>query len=207
MLEQALPRPPQARHPRAARIGGVVAGGLAVGVLTSFGQGWLDGPPSAIVNSASAWLVAPFVVGVLMPSYRSAATAGLVACGLQVASYYLASELRGFPSGGAIVVFWTGCAIIGGPVFGLAGRLWRDGPARIRGLGAATLAGAFLAEGGWLYLHVLDRPGTAALWFAVGAGIAVALNRRLRDLRWLVLTVSLGLLGEALLVRALSQPF
>jgi F0F1-type ATP synthase assembly protein I len=39
-----------------------VLAGVCAGVLTSFGQAHLDGALNALVNSASAWLVAPFFV-------------------------------------------------------------------------------------------------------------------------------------------------
>src|SRR6202012_4524239 len=35
---------------------GAAALGLGIGVLTSFGQGWLTGTSNAFVNSESAWL-------------------------------------------------------------------------------------------------------------------------------------------------------
>jgi uncharacterized protein DUF6518 len=37
--------------------------GSLIGVATSFGPGHLDGVLAAFVNSAAAWLVAPFLVG------------------------------------------------------------------------------------------------------------------------------------------------
>lgn len=199
---------PFARARRSLALGAlVIATGIGVGVLTSFGQTWLSGAASAFANSASAWLVAPYVLGALMPSARTAALAGLVACALQVVGYYATSELRGFPSGGAILVFWTAAAIVGGPVFGLAGHLWRTGPVHVRALGPAVLAGVFIAEGTWVYLHVLGYYSTAALWLSIGAVLAASMIRRWRDLRWLALTVGAGLVGEVLLARIYDQSF
>jgi Family of unknown function (DUF6518) len=48
----------------------VVAVGLAVGALTSVGQTYLGGALNAFVNSASAWLIAPFFLGAVMPPPR-----------------------------------------------------------------------------------------------------------------------------------------
>jgi hypothetical protein len=181
--------------------------GVAVGVATSFGQTYLSGAPSAFVNSASAWLLAPFFVGSRMSSDRRAAGAGLVVCALQLVGYYATSQLRGFSSGGAILVFWGLCALVGGPLFGVAGRIWKAGPDRLRGLGAAVLAAAFLAEGTWVYLHVLHRYATAALWIAIGSLLALMMTRDLRELRWLPLTVAAGLAGELLLTQIYAQSF
>jgi hypothetical protein len=186
----------------------VVVLGLAVGSLTSFGQGHLRGALDAFVNSASAWLVAPFIVGFLMSSRRGAAAAGLATCGFQLVGYYAAAQLRGHAAGGAIVAFWAACAVVGGPIFGLAGHLWRTSSPRLRGLGAAVLAAAFLSEGLWSYLHELHYYATAALWIAIGAAVAVLFGRaRLADLRWLGLTVPLGLAGEILLTTIYRQSF
>lgn len=101
-----------------ARAALVVASGLVVGALTSWGQALLDPPFAAFVNSASAWLVAPFLVGICMATRRGAAAAGLSVCVLQLVGYYATAELRGFAAGAsAIVALWLVCAIVGGPVW------------------------------------------------------------------------------------------
>ncbi len=185
----------------------VVVGGLAVGIATSFGQTYLHGALSAFVNSASAWLVVSFFIGSRMTTTRGAAVAGLAVCLLQLVGYYATSELRGFPAGGAILIFWAACAILGGPTFGIAGRTWRAGPLRRRGLGAAVLAAAFIAEGLWLYLHELHHYATAALWIAIGVLLALALIRPVVELRWLALTLPVGIMCEVLLTQVYSRSF
>lgn len=181
--------------------------GIAVGCLTSFGQTYLDAPWSAFANSASGWLLAPFLVGALAGSRRGAAAAGLLTCSLQLVGYYMTSELRGFPPGGSILVFWAACAVIGGPLFGIAGNLWRTGPTRLRGLGGAMMASAFLAEGLWTYLHLLGYRTTAVLWLAIGGALALTLARGVRDLGWLALALPAGLLAEIALSAVYSQAF
>ena len=186
----------------------VVALGLGVGCLTSFGQGHLPGALDAFVNSASAWLVAPFVVGAFMLTRGAAATAGLTTCALQLVGYYVTAHLRGHSPGGAIVVFWGACAVLGGPVFGIAGHLWRSSPGRLRGLGAAVLGSSFVAEGLWSYLHELHYDATAALWITIGASIAVLCARqRVADLRWLAVTLPIAVIGEIVLTTVYRQSF
>ena len=99
----------------------VVVLGVAVGVVTSLGQTNLDRPFAALVNSAGAWLIAPFLVGVLCRRIRGAAFAGAAVCILQLVAYYATAHIRGYAAGEAIVVFWLLCGLIGGPVFGAAG--------------------------------------------------------------------------------------
>jgi hypothetical protein len=185
----------------------LVTGGLAVGSLTSFGQTYLHGALAAFVNSASAWLIAPFFLGAYRASWRAAAVVGLGACLLQLGGYYLTAQLRGFPAGGAILVLWAGCAVLGGPAYGAAGWLWRTGGPRVRGLGAAVLASAFLAEGLWVYLHELRRYATAALWITIGTMLAATMARRVTEARWLALTVPIALAGEVLLTQVYSRAF
>jgi hypothetical protein len=180
-----------------------IAAGLAVGVLTSFGQGVLSGAGNAFVNSASAWLVVPLLVGTLFHRAGSAAWAGLVCCLLQLIGYDITAELRGFAVSTSVEVFWGACALIGGPLFGIAGHLWRFGPATRRGLGPAALAAALIAEGAWNYVHMLQRPVTGALWIGIGAAIALAGLRGRHGWRWLALTLPLGLLAEIALTQIL----
>jgi hypothetical protein len=180
-----------------------VAAGLAVGVLTSFGQGVLSGAGNAFVNSASAWLVVPLAVGMLFPRARSAAWAGLICCLLQLVGYDITAVLRGFAVSTSVESFWGACALIGGPLFGIAGHLWRFGPATRRALGPSALAAAFVAEGAWNYVHTLQRPVTGALWIGIGAAIALAGLRGRQGWRWLALTLPLGLLAEIALTQIL----
>ena len=195
---------------RTPRLLMVVVVGLAVGCATSFGQAHLDQTLNPLVNSASAWLVAPFVVGALMATRGGAAGAGLVTCALQVVGYYATAHLRSIPASHALIVFWTVCALVGGPLFGVAGHLWRAGPPALRGLGAAVLAAAFVAEGLWSYVHELRYYGAAALWLGLGAALAIGLNLArggLGGLRWLALTLPLGLAGEIALTLIYRQSF
>src|SRR6478752_1935118 len=87
-----------------------VGAGLVVGALTSFGQTVLGGTWFAgLANAVSPWLVASFLV----------------------------ADLRGFGVGASSVAVWAVSGVVGGPVFGWAGRLWRTAAGRWRGLGPA----------------------------------------------------------------------
>lgn len=183
------------------------AAGVVVGSLTSFGQAHLEGTLNPLVNSASAWLVVPFLVGALMRSPSSGALAGFLACSLQVVGYFVTSELRGFPASSSYVAFWTACAIVGGPLFGAGGRLWRSGRERLARPASTLLPAVFLAEGIWVYGIVLGYVGSTLLWLAIGATLAVALPWRARAMGWLPITFSIGIAGEVLLTQILSRPF
>jgi len=202
-VETATPVIPDLR----LRVAAVVAIGLAVGALTSVGQTYLDGSLNAFVNSASAWLIAPLVVGSWMATRRGAVAAGLAACSLQLVGYYVTAALRGFSASQGILLFWFVCAIVGGPLFGAAGHLWRTGGPRVRGLGATALPAAFLAEGLWVYLHELHYRLTAALWIGIGLVLLLLPLRQVKERGWLALTLACALAGEIVLSLVYRQSF
>jgi hypothetical protein len=178
--------------------------GLTVGVLSSIGRAHLDGTLDAFANSVSTWLVAPFVVGALAVTRRGAAAAGLATCAAQIVGYYAVDHLQGVRTPGSLIAFWTLCAVLGGPVFGIAGRLCREA----KGLGVAVLAGVFVAEGLYAYLHQLHQYVTATLWIGFGVALALLTSRgRVEHLRWLGLTVPLGVAGEVGLTAVLHRFF
>ena len=100
--------------------------------------------------------------------------------------------------------------LLGGPLFGVAGRLWRRGPsvgARWAGVGGALLAGCWLAEALVTYLVVLHRPDEALVFAAVGGLLVVLLGRgseRKALLTRLPLAAALGAAGFAVLHVALG---
>jgi Family of unknown function (DUF6518) len=121
--------------------------------------------------------------------------------------YYATAHVRGYPTGGAIVVFWSACALIGGPLFGAGGHLWRNGSPRVGGLGATLLPAAFLAEGLWVYLHELHYYATAVLWIGIGVTLSLLLPTGLIQRRWLPLTLILGIAGEIAISHIYRQSF
>lgn len=178
-----------------------VALGLTFGALGAFGQAQLDGTLEAFPNSISTWLLAPFLVGAVANGRGQAAVAGAATCAFQLAGYYAVNVLQDVGTTASLVVFWTACAVVGGPVFGAAGQLWRAG----KPLGVAVLAGVFVAEGAYALLLQERRYAAGVLWIAIGAAIALASSReRGGRLRWLAVTVPLGIGGEVLLTSALG---
>jgi hypothetical protein len=193
-------------HGRNPALLAAVIVGLAVGALSALSQAHLEGTLNALVNSTSTWLVAPFLIGALAVTRRGAAAAGFATCAFQLGGYYLVAHLRGIGTTGSLVAFWTACAVAGGPVFGAAGHQWRTASPQLKGLGSAVLAGVFIAEGLYTYAHEQHHYVTGALWIAVGLAVAVLAGRGRSDhLRWLGVTVPLGLAGEAALTEVLHR--
>lgn len=182
------------------RVTVVVLAGLAVGAATSLLQAHLNPPWLALVNSASPWLVPAFAAGVLARRYPVAAAAGLVTCVLEVAAYFLTASVRGFSGGLGYEAFWVACGLVGGPLAGTAGAAWRSDAARWRGLGAAVLPAAFLAEGLVGYGVRLHYWSSAVLFALLGVAAAVALGwpgRRAASLvRWLPPVLAAAVLAE-----------
>jgi uncharacterized protein DUF6518 len=194
------------------RAGVVVVLGLVTGALTSVLQKYLDLPWLSLVNAASPWLAPAFAAGALQRRPGTAAFAGLAACLFELLGYYLTAAARGYfgDGGRGVLLFWTGCAVVGGPVFGLAGELWRRASSRARGLGTAVLAAAFLAEAWVQYAWRLHYRGCAVLFTVLGLGVFALLGRReghLAAARWLLLALPLGILAELLLGLVYERSF
>lgn len=173
-------------HGRLTVLLAAAAAGLGFGALSAFGQAQLEGTLEAFPNSISTWLLAPFLVGMLASTRRDAALAGVVTCALELAGYYAVNAVQGIGTTAALVVFWTACAVAGGPLFGAAGQLWRTGTPRLKGLGMAVLAGVFIAEGAYAFTHQEQRYAAGGLWIAIGVALALLSSRgRGEQLRWL----------------------
>jgi hypothetical protein len=200
---------PQA--PAAARAVIVVLTGLAVGVATSVLQQYLDSPWLALVNAASPWLVPAFVVGAMERWPLPAAVAGLATCVLEVAGYYVTTSLRGFAVSTAFIGFWGVCAVLGGPLFGVAGCLWRSGSERLRGLGATAVPAAFISEGVIAYGLRLGYTSSMVLFVLLGVAALVLLGvpgRRLASaVGWLLPVLALGIVAQLALGLVYTQSF
>ncbi len=155
--------------------------GLATGVLTQLGQGSLPDGWSQAANAISPWLLVAFLVASTMTSPPRAATAGIGVLLLALVGYDLAILVRyGYvPSLGPRVLWGVG-ALVGGVVFGIAGRWWRAGSRRQRALALGLLVAVFVAEG--IYNAViLSAPAVGAGFTAVGLLVPLILGRSRDD--------------------------
>ncbi|WP_051639884.1 DUF6518 family protein [Cellulomonas sp. URHE0023] len=187
--------------PAPALLAAATGAGLVVGAATSFGQTLLgDTAFQALVNAVSPWLVVPFLLGALARTWWLATSAGLLVCVGEVAGYYVVADLRGFAVGSGLLV-WVVAGVVGGPLFGAAGRSWRTATGRWRGAGVAALVGCWVAEAIVTYGLVLHRLDEAIVMVAGAAVLTVALTSRGRQgravLRWLPAAVLLGAVGFA----------
>ena len=148
--------------------------GVAIGAATSFGQAYLNLPWSALVNSASPWLLGGFAAGALQGARARGILAGLGACVLEVVSYYVVTAARGYSGSSSEIVFWIVCALVGGPLFGWSGWAWRSGPEQLRAWGA-LLAATWLAEAIGTYQLRLGYHSAAVLFLVIGLALFVGL--------------------------------
>jgi hypothetical protein len=183
--------------------------GAAVGVATSFAQADLSGSWASLGNAASPWLVAPFVAGALTVRRGTATVAGLLACTMQVAGYYIATPLRGFAVANNEIAFWTACAVLGGPLFGWAGWAFRRGTGRARLAGSAILPATFIGEATGAYAIRLHYRGDAILFASIGLvlllGVGLHTRRRGALLAWTVVLAVAGTVLYGPVLRASSH--
>jgi hypothetical protein len=120
--------------------------------------------------------------------------------------YYVAAHFLVEASASSdLVAFWIGIALVGGPLFGMAGHWWGDAREWRRVAGAALLGAVIVAEGIYLVRVVIpeDRP---AGWVEIAVGIVVPLllgrsaRDRLLGLLALLPALLLGIAGFALMV-------
>ena len=149
----------------------VAGAGLATGGLTLLGQAALDAEWNRLANSGAIWLAVAFAVGSRMASDREAVVSGTATLLFALVGYELAARVAGASIGFAGLVIWSGTALVGGPVYGLAGRRWRVGTGRGRVLAIALLGAVFVAEGAYTLLAIPDL--ARAGWVEVVAGFAL----------------------------------
>ena len=175
--------------------------GLLAGVALSVLRRHLEGEFRPLVDSASAFLLAPCILGALMRTRRGAGLAGLGCAMLQLGGWAGCSALRGDPLGSSLVLGLLACGLIGAPLLAAAAQLARRGTPQLRGLGGAAIAAVPIAEGAWRDLYELHARTIGWLSIAVGLTVAAVLLARPRRVRWLAATLPLALLGEIALTR------
>jgi hypothetical protein len=179
--------------------------GIAIGAATALLQPHLSLPWSALVNSASPWLLGGFAAGALAARRRLALAAGLSACAVMVAAYYITAAAIELPVARSLGAFWLACALVGGPVSGLAGWAWRRGSGRARAYGAAFPSGTFIAEAIGAYGFRLHYQPAAELFLLIGAALLCLLIRRVQwtgFVAWTVVFVVAGALVYGPLLNA-----
>ncbi len=180
------------------RISLIVVVGLTTGVLTQIGQSVLPEGWSQVANAITPWLFVAFLLGSTMPDVRWAATAGASALLLALVGYYAMTELRyGIGGGTGSLIIWGLGAIVGGPVFGVAGRTWRVGPQRQRAVALGLLVAVAVAEGIYNAV-VLGAPATGAGFVIAGLCVPIVLGRS-RDDRLGAYVAAIPALGLAAL--------
>jgi len=151
--------------------------GLAAGVATQLGQGLLPDGWSQAANAISPWLLVAFLLGSRMPDRRWAALAGIAALVLALVGYYAMVQVRfGYGASTSSLLLWGSAALVGGPVFGIAGWSWRFETAWRRAVAIGLLAACAIAEGVYL-VRILPDPAAGAGFVVVGALIPLALGR------------------------------
>ncbi len=188
--EMKAPRALGGTKGRASRSLLVVGAGLATGGLTLLGQAVLDAEWNRLANSGAIWLAVAFVVGSRMASDREAVVAGAATLLLALIGYELAARMVGTSISVTGLVVWSGTALVGGPVYGLAGRRWGVGEGGSRALAVALLGAVFVAEGAYTLLAIPDLARVGWVEVVVGIALPVLLGRDARE----------RLVGVALLV-------
>ena len=119
-----------------------------------------------------------------MPDRWWAAGAGIATLVLAMVGYYAMTELRyGIGGGTNSLIFWGVGAIVGGPVFGIAGLTWRAGRPKERALAIGLVAAAAIVEGAYHAL-VLAEPTVAAGFILAGLLAPLVLGRSREERLW-----------------------
>ncbi|MRN52657.1 DUF6518 family protein [Paenibacillus monticola] len=181
--------------------------GIVVGILTVLGQGILPGNWNSLANSGTVWLIPTFFIGALGSRKLTAAINGILSLFGMVAGYYAyAMLIQDVSHSLYYILLWTGAAVVGGIIFGIAGHLWRQGRSWWRHCGSALLGGVFITEGLNLFIHIDDYRHMLAVGVVeiiVGLGLVLVLERtnRARGYALLLLlpVIILGLIGYQVL--------
>ena len=182
----------------------VIVVGLLTGVLTQLLQSLLPDGWSQAANAITPWLFVAFLLGAAMSDEPRAAAAGAAGLALALVGYYAMTEIRyGIGVGTSSLVFWGLGALVGGPVFGVAGRWWRVGSPRRRAAALGLLVAVAVAEGLY-HVVVLAEPAVGAGFMVVGGLVPLVLGRsrddRLAAYLAAVPALLLGALGFAMAI-------
>jgi hypothetical protein len=169
---------------------------VALGMATSWAQGWLPDALRSFANSPSGWTICTaLVVALLRPTPRWGAVLGLLSFPALVAGYTLASELRGLTYS---PVLWGTIGVLTGPFIGWAA-------ATLRGRGVATavgtglLAGVLVSDGIYGLTRVADTTSPVYWTLCLVGAVVLLVGMGSRVPVGLMLAATLAATGVALL--------
>lgn len=187
--------------------GGIL--GILVGALTVVGQKYLPVEFNFLANSGAVWLIPAFLIAYYgrLDRKHSAGlcTLCLLCC---VYGYYGAEALmnRHSFSVGWYMLIWTGCALIGGIIFGAGAYFANESSGFLKYCGRNLLPAVFLAEGINKIIHIgeyLHMIPAVVMVTAIGAVLYFVINRAQssvkKNLLSLLLITLLGLAGYEIL--------
>lgn len=160
----------------------VGASGLALGVLTSFGQIWLPDEAHSVANSAGSWALVAFLFGLLAFTAWVAAVCGTGALLALLAGYLIASTVRDFGVSSTMVVFWSIAGLTVGPFLGLGAYWLRRGHATLAPLSLAAMSGVLIGEGVYGLRYVADTTYPPFWWGELALGVTLLV---VGAVRWL----------------------
>ena len=176
-----------------------VVAGLATGALTLAGQAVLPTEANRLANSGAIWVSVAFAVGWRAPSDGMAALAGLMALVAALVGYFVTAAIAQAGVSASTVAIWVAVALIGGPVFGIAGRWRATAPGWRAAIAVAALGAVYLSEGLWTLWGIPHM--ALAGWASVVVGCLITLllasdrDTRTRACLLLVPLTALGLAG------------
>lgn len=172
-------------------------GAVVVGVLSLLAHEYLPAGPDLIGHSAALWLAFAFYLGARSERAVDAVAAGGFGLIGVVLSYYGALLLfLGRTDFANTQKFWLLASVVGGPIFGCLGYLYRSRRAVLSGFAAAALGAVFIAEA-VNYRRLSDLGVALGVETSVGLVLPFALARSRRQtlatLAWLPLLLLVGL--------------
>jgi hypothetical protein len=139
-----------------------------------------------------------FAVGWRTPSDPTAAVAGLVTLIGALVGYFVSAAVAHAGVSVSTVAIWVGVALVGGPVFGVAGRWRATGQGWRPAVAVAALGAVYVAEGLWTLWTIPHMALAGWVGLVVGLVLIPALARgREMLIRGYALVVPLGALGVA----------
>ncbi|MEH7095034.1 DUF6518 family protein [Neobacillus vireti] len=131
--------------------------GIIVGILTVLGQGVLPGSWNLLANSRVSWLLPSFFIGAMGSTKTKSASFSMISLlGMFIGYYGYAMQIQNVPHSLYFILIWTGAAIVGGTIFGIAGFLWRRDNGVKHKFGSALIGGVFISEGLDKFIHIND---------------------------------------------------